>query len=621
MKRGIIWMALTCLMVTSLVLASCNTSTSSTSVTSQTQTTTLTTSTTATAPKTTTTIVSTSKTTTATAGNWWDSLGKPQYGGTMTLRVNTDITGFDPLASTAMFTIYSAWLERLHADDWTLDPSIFDYNIAFRPSQYVKGWLADSWEFTDPNTYVDHLHQGIHWQNIPPANGREFVADDVVFHFDRARGTGHGFTKPAPLINITPFNDLISVTAPDKYTVVFKWKTSNPEFIVEALQQNDSTQHMENPEAVMQWGNVSDWHHAIGTGPFIMQDLVSGASATLVKNPNYWGHDERYPQNQLPYVDTLKILIIPDASTALAALRSGKIDIMDSITVSQAQSLQKTNPELIQKTYPLLTAYSLDERNDVKPYADVRVRQAMQMALDLPSIAKNYFAGTALAYPLSLTSYYEKGWGLPYPDWPQDLKDQYAYNPAGAKKLLADAGYPSGFKTNIVVDANFDMDLLQIAKSYFAAIGVDMDIRVMDPGSWTSYVNVGHKQDQIATRSGLLGQTTEPLRQFLRFQTGYSSNYSLISDPVFDSYYPKALAATNIDDIKKLLRDLNEYVARQHYCISLLQPKLFGISQPWIKGYNCQYFGVTYVNAGVLLLGFYPTRFWIDQNLKKSMGK
>ena len=73
-----------------------------------------------------------------------------------------------------------------------------------------------------------------------------------------------------------------------------------------------------------------------------------------------------------------------------------------------------------------------------------------------------------------------KGWGFPYEEWPQDLKDEYAYNPTAAKKLLADAGYPNGFKTNVVADTAGDMDLLQIVKSYFAEVGIDMEIRPME---------------------------------------------------------------------------------------------------------------------------------------------
>ena len=72
--------------------------------------------------------------------------------------------------------------DDLVADDWTLDPSIFAYQLSFRPSDYEVGCLGTSWEFTDPTTYVVHLRQGIHWQNIAPVNGREFTSDDVVFH-------------------------------------------------------------------------------------------------------------------------------------------------------------------------------------------------------------------------------------------------------------------------------------------------------------------------------------------------------------------------------------------------------------------------------------------------------
>ena len=157
---------------------------------------------------------------------------------------------------------------------------------------------------------------------------------------------------------------------------------------------------IECPDAVKQWGNLNDWHHAIGTGPFILTDFVSGSSATLVKNPNYWGYDERYPQNQLPYVDKLKFLIIPDTATALAAMRTGKIDVMDAIQYQQAQPMQKTNPEIVQIPIPAPTGITVDLRNDVRPFNDIRVREALQMAIDLPTIAKTFYGGTADPIPL-----------------------------------------------------------------------------------------------------------------------------------------------------------------------------------------------------------------------------
>ena len=555
------------------------------------------------------------------AGRWWDKLGKPQYGGEMTFRTTRNITNWDPYFAELLPQIYTAWMEKLTAEDWTFDPAIFDYKIV-TPSQYLKGHLAENWEFTDPGTIVFHLRKGIHWQDLPPVNGREFTADDVIYHYHRLYGLGSGFTKPAPFhAKFIMFKELISVTATDKYTVVFKWKTPNQEFITEALIASYSpTSCIEAREAVEKWGDLNDWHHAIGTGPFILQDFVSGSSATLIRNPNYWGHDERFPQNKLPYVDKFKIVIIPDDDAAMEAMREGKIDIMDEMSFGQVQAMQKTNPEILQIGIPH-SARTIDPRNDKAPFNDIRVRKAMQMAIDLPTITRTYYMGTADPYPSSLTSIDMKGWGFPYPEWPQDLKDEYAYNPMEAKKLLAAAGYPDGFKTNIVADASWDLNLLQLVKSYFAQVGIDMEIRIMDSPSFFAFVKVDQKYDQLAYGGGSYGRAHMPIMQLHRFQTGYSkNNHLMVSDPIFDAFYPKAMAATSIDEVKQILRDANEHTARQHYAISLLTPKTFGLCQPWVKGYNGQ-FGATCTHYGSpQRLFYFPARFWIDQNLKKSLA-
>ena len=77
-----------------------------------------------------------------------------------------------------------------------------------------------------------------------------------------------------------------------------------------------------------------------------IKDFVDGKSAALVKNPKYWGHDERYPKNNLPYLDRVKFVVMPDEAEAIAAMRAGKIDIIDHISPVQAYALKKTNPEI-----------------------------------------------------------------------------------------------------------------------------------------------------------------------------------------------------------------------------------------------------------------------------------
>ncbi len=552
---------------------------------------------------------------------WWDKLGKPQYGGEMVIRLNRKIVNLDPYNGVHLTQIHTAWMEKLFVDDWTIDPAVYDYRMVERPKTSVKGHLAETWEFKDPTTFVVHLRKGIRWQDIPPANGREFIADDVAFHFHRMYGLGSDYTKPSPArADVAAFKELISVTTPDKYTVVFKWKISNREVIIDALQEIGTSLCIENPEVVKKWGNTLDWHHAVGTGPFILKDFAADSNATLVRNPNYWGHDERYPQNKLPYIDKLTLLIIPDQKTTLAEMCSGRIDVADQISPVLAQEMRKTNPEILQIAIPQMAA-TIDPRHDKAPFNDVRVRRAMQIAIDLPGIAKTYYKGTVEPYPSTITARELKGWGFPYEDWPQDLKDEYAYNPKMARKLLADAGYPNGFKTNIVANTSIDMQLLQIVKTYFADIGIDMEIRPMESTDWVDFVLTHRKHDQLACNAvSPYGHAYEPIRQLSRLHTGYSSNYLMISDPVFDAFQPKATAASGEEQQKQILRDANEYMARQHFAISLLKPMQYSLYQPWFKGYHGQFGSICSAAGSPQLLFFYPARFWIDGDLKQSMG-
>lgn len=550
---------------------------------------------------------------------WWSKFGKPQYGGELVVRANWNIEDFDPHIRGPLGNIYAAWMETLVADDWQLDPEIFDFKAHWRPIQYLKGCLADNWEFTEPNTYVVHLRKGIHWQNIPPANGRELTADDVVFHYNRVRNNGED-GQTSPLVS-EEFKDLLSVSSLDKYTVVFKWNISNPRQIMDTLHQVGVSQFLENPEAVQKWGDLTDWHHAIGTGAFILQDFISHDSASLIKNCDYWAFDERYPQNQLPYLDSVKFIVEPEEILAIEKMRKRKIDIIDHISPIQAYSMKKTNPEILMLTHPDSNALSIEPRNDAVPFNDIRVRKAMQIAIDLPAIAQSYYKGFIDPFPCTLTSKYLSGWGFPYEEWPNDLKEEYAYNPKTAKDLLAKAGYPCGFKTNIVAGTDADLGLLEIIQSYFAAIGIDMEIRTLDNAEWLDFVKKEHKHDQLAHRTGgsPLGHTSAPVHDLAQYRKGSPNNWAMVDDDRFDSFLSQALEATGIEEMKKIIRDANEYVARSHFSISLLQPMAYSLCQPWVKGFSAQ-FGSAWAHAGgPARSSFYLSRFWIDHDLKKAI--
>ena len=202
-----------------------------------------------------------------TTDRWWDKLGTPQYGGEMTI-ASRNIENFDPYFNEGLTTIQSAWMERLIADDWAVNPEEWNYRIHFRPDEYLKGHLAENWEFPDSNTLIVRLRQGIHWQDVPPVNEREFTADDVAYHYHRLFGLGSGFSQPAAAHAnvVTAYRNLVSVSAEDKYTVIFKWTTIARESMKETLQAPTNAGCIEAREAVEKWGDVNDWRHAVGTG-------------------------------------------------------------------------------------------------------------------------------------------------------------------------------------------------------------------------------------------------------------------------------------------------------------------------------------------------------------------
>jgi len=613
-KHKFIWFGLSLVLVAAILLASCSSATTTTNATTTTTTTTSTavaTSTTQTTVTTATSSAPASSTTSAvvtttSTGNWWDSLGTPQYGGTITVSQTGNLTQWDPYY-TGGTNILTMYLQQMDMDNWTVSPASFAFQFIFRPPEDLIGCLAQSWSMPDVNDFVVVLRQNVYWQNIAPVNGRQFTTADVVYDMDRMYGLGGGFTTPSPyassdVISRAAMNS-VTVTAP--WTVDFHWLNGNVENILETqLDEGTASQDYVAQEAVNLWGNLNDWHHAIGTGPFILTDFVDSSSATLVRNSSYWGFDERYPTNQLPYVNGLHVLIIPNVPTALAALRTGKIDLVEGNSIQAATAMTTTNPSIVQVAIPQ-AAEGMALCNAQAPFNNLQVREACQLAQNLPLIAQTYYNGTVSPIPQSLTlSTMGGGWGDPYPSWTADLQAQFAYNPTLAKQLLAQAGYPNGFTTTCVANSTSDINLLQIMDSNFAAIGITVNVQLMDNATWGTYCISNKKSTAMSFCDGRpFGNAYSPVRQLQLFRTGYGGDYSLVSDPTFDAFYPAAIAATDVPTIKNIVAQANLYVAQQHFGVSLVSPNFYSFVQPWLKGYNGQ--------NGSAQSGFYMARFWV----------
>ena len=227
----------------------------------------------------------------------------PEYGGTITYgwggRVG-EIT--DPFFN----GLEAGWLingvnERLGFANWGLDRDQFDLRDELVPLFAYTGNLAESWETPDPLTYVFHIRQGVRYALNPDSeasrfvNGRELTADDVVFTYQRNMGLGD-FTERTERLGAAHKLPWASVDATDEYTVVMKMTepvVGGLHTILESVQD-----YILPPEVIERYGDYKDWQNVVGTGPWMLTDYVEGASKTYIKNPDYYGFDEKYPDNR-----------------------------------------------------------------------------------------------------------------------------------------------------------------------------------------------------------------------------------------------------------------------------------------------------------------------------------
>jgi len=514
-------------------------------------------------------------TTTVAQGNWWDTWGTPEYGGSITIPITAlNGTSLDNIVIPGVENCL--WFESLFEPDPTVSTDKWPLTTGFVADKYWSGNLAESWEITDTQTITVQLRKGVHWQDKSPVNGREFTAYDVQKHYERL------LVAPFYSFLVTAWDE---VTAIDTYTVVFKFKQPSSQYF-QAVADLNALNEMEAPEwAALPDAERQDWHNAVGTGPWIINGFIDGSSFSFENNPDYWKSDPRYPQNKLPYADKLTLLVIPDTSTQVAALRTGKIDEA-LVTIQQYTSLTKSSPDL-QSAGVSVNSHDIVFNMTQIPFKDIRVRTALQMSINRDTIAKNYYSGLTDGLPAGLWSQSMKGYAYAYADWPQSLKDDYTYNPTGAKALLKEAGFPNGFDTNIYASSAQDLNLLQIYKAFFADIGVNADIQTMDSVSYDAFTRV-NKYDQMAFVD--LATSMSPTMGVGTFYSKQSP-IGAVNDSTYDALYEQYFSNTDSSKTASIMVALDKQVIEQHWVVTSCGEFQFRIWQSYLKGYRGDYLG------------------------------
>ena len=558
----------------------------------------------------------------------------PEYGGTLTYPYVFVGETTDPLKSWVNAGYQIAQVnERLAWGDWGVDREVYDFRDSYVPDFAITGSLAESWEMPDPLTYIFHIRSGVHYALDPDSeasrlvNGRELTADDVVYSWQRHNALGD-FTErpqiPAKTIDL-PWE---SIEATDKYRVVMKM--TEPSLIALRAILIDAMQWILPTEVIEKYGNYEDWKNVVGTGPLILTDYVEGVSITWEKNPDYWRYDEKYPENRLPYIDQMRALHMEEEATRISALRTGKVDIFNSQgthirNLDVVRSLQRTNPD-IQVSSNFLRSDSTFSLNIKKPpFDDIRVRHAMQMALDLETINDTYYGGLARWEPMGGIA--SKPYVNTFEDFPEDLKQYYAYDPEGAEKLLDEAGYPRGadgvrFKVDLDHRDVYDLGYREIAVGYWEAIGVEVKIEIYDTQGWAfDRRGVGERTEDVPQEDliqwdisdGDGGMYSDPVvwvanyRQRLQI---WRDNVGGVETPELTAAYDAFYAATTHEEQLRAYKEWDMLILKQHNQIWGPMSPIFIANQPWVKGFSGEMRLEEFGEREVL------ARLWIDQELK-----
>ncbi len=316
-------------------------------------------------------------------------------------------------------------------------------------------WLAERWHTTDNRNYTFFLKRGVRFHN-----GRELRAADVKFVFDRAMNpeTKHPYPDYYAAIG--------DIIVKDDYTITFALKSLNANFLLNLARQGSVIYPREAVETLKS--------EPIGTGPFRFAEWVRGDRIVLARNPEYH-------VKGLPKLDKVVFRFIADPNATLAALKAGDVDAsLFGLGPEHVQELQK-DPRFQVIVGDTTNDVVLAMNNSRKPYADVRVRRALTHAIDKQDVLKGAMFGMGRILGSNVD---------PLNPYFVDLAGAMPYDPARAKKLLAEAGYPNGFDTVLKVSPQYYYTVRsgEIIADQLQKVGVRVKIEQIEWGQWIARV-------------------------------------------------------------------------------------------------------------------------------------
>src|SRR5712691_3243355 len=449
--------------------------------------------------------------------------------------------------------------------------------------------VAERWEAPDDTTYVFHLRHGVKWQNKPPVNGRELVAEDVKFTFDRF------LAEPANTLRYM-LEPVDRVEVVDRYTVKFVLKEPYV-WLLDVLATSKAMWIIAR-EVVEHFGDLKKAESAIGTGPFLLERYEPNVKTVFTRHPAYFLTDQ-------PYVERVEWVVLDDPSTALALYRTGQLDCgpgqggsFAAVRQQDLDALKRSHRHLRYQDFLSPVAQVLYMRTDQAPFHDVRVRPAISHAIDRQGLieAVPLRGEPTPAVPRGLAE-----WSLPV-DQLGTGAQYYHYDPKEAKRLLAEAGFPRGLHTQLHATGGYGPDLLdavQLVQRYLKDIGIEAALKLQEYGAYFATTLQG-KFEGLAMGPFLPGW--EPDSVLAGPYTPDSlRNSSHVNDPTLTALLKEQRRTPDLAARKQRIFAILRYAAEQQYYVYLYCGMLTGSHQPYVKNYDPTYFTEEVGNAAAAM--------------------
>ncbi|MGP1457773.1 MAG: ABC transporter substrate-binding protein [Treponema sp.] len=461
-------------------------------------------------------------------------VGKKAQNSLVRINISAEPDSLDPWQSAA-------------ADTAAIFNNVFEGLLKASPSGGLNPCIAESYSVSeDKLTYEFKLRR-----NVVFHNGQKLTSKDVLYTYQHLAGL-EGVKAVS-----NKFGSVESIAAPDDYT--FQVRLSKPDASFPAL----------NSFAILPEGYENQAEHPIGTGPYKFVSYAAGQKIAFEKNADY------YLKDKMPRVDAVEVYIMTNAAAVVSALRSDQLDIAYFINGEDAKLLESeytvaSAPSNMVQIFGLNNAYG--------PLADLRVRQAINYAVNKKDIIDGVWAGYAdelyTNFSPVLKDYYN-----------DSLTGFYAYDIEKAKALLAEAGYADGFELVITVPANYGahVQTAEILVSQLAKINVRAKLELVEWATWLDQVYTKYQyQSTVISFSGKL----EPNDILARYVSTNKRDFIRFTNAEYDALMADALAETDGAKRISMYRECQKLMTENAASVFICDPNRIVAAKKNLRGYT-----------------------------------